>query len=445
MIFLRALVALLALTGSARADMMDTLLLLNAKTAGILPGAAVDLNFATGAIYPANAFIVETRNSIATEDDLTGTWSTFPALRFRRTNKGHLGSEEVRTNSVPNSTAAGGGVGVTPTGWSITGGNGVTCSSVGVGVESGINYDLIQCAGTTTAITNLGAVFNTAYTSAPAAQNQVWSISAFSKLVSGSMGSPSIPLSLNINELNSSGTLVTQDGGSNLSFGTNALGTQRTSGSFLLTGATTAYAQLFMNMQYAASTAVNFTIEIGWPQLEKNPNATTTAQGFATSPIPTSSGAVTRAADNSSMILPAGACSTAGCSLWATATFEAPTAFPNGQFVGVVSDGTANNEVNLFRAATSGFATGQSYKAASGVQVVVSGSLIGPASTAKLAAYVTAALLSVAYNNGTPASTASSGVPPVTQIAIGSAMNGAAPCNCYVSRIAVAPISLLGD
>ena len=441
---MRAIILLLGLLTSSAALAQPVLFPPPRGNGQFFPGAAADLNFATQQFLPGNALsqITETRNSIiATEDGLDGTWYTFAAKQFRLTSKGHL-HEEARTNSIRNNTMQGGvpgTPGTLPTNWTMGTVAGVT-QSIAFGTQSGMPYIAYTVSGTPSAS---GLIFLNFDSSIVAAQNQVWTHSAFISVQSG--GFTNITgTGVCAEDHNNVGAFLESTCASFAAATNAALGLQRFQATNLATSASTAFEIPTVVFNVTLNQAVNITLLLSWPQLELNPSATTAAQGFATSPIPTTSGSVTRAADGATMPLPPGACNAAGCSLWETATFEAPTAFPVNQFVASVNDGTANNQINLYRASTNAQPGGQGIKASSTAQTGPSGT-IGPASLAKLSDYVTSSTLLVVYNNGTAGSTASTGVPTVTTLSIGSTVAGATPCNCYVGRIAVAPTSLLGN
>ncbi len=255
-----------------------------------LPLPAADINCVTRQAYQNGvwgdpvSFIRMARASVAYASDNSGNWTSAPASvtgvgggSLRETNLGCL-SEVTRTNYVPNSSMAGGSAGTAPTGWSAGSLTGVTVTISAPRLINGINTVTFNYQ-TGSGFAG-GNIFPQATGSAIAVSSgQVHNISAW---VSAT-GIPSSGFALfYISNYNVSGNL-----GPNLTSSINgALTRYQATGT--VGGSNTTLTLPLFNIQLPTG-ANNFSLTIGWPQLENF--------GTATTPIVTSSGAVTQAAD----------------------------------------------------------------------------------------------------------------------------------------------------
>lgn len=264
------------------------------------------------------------------------TWRTYAADVPRFLNLANrLLIEGQRTNGFTNPRCEGasaGTPGTMPTTWSIGAALGLTTSVVGSGSEGGIDYVDVQFTGSPSSTGNLQ--INHITTNPAASDGQVWTYSLFSRLVGGSLTNVgNAILALNLGTANSSVPYT---------LSTDPLITQRRSSTATAAGGTTA-AIARWRCAVTNGLAVDFTVRIGWPQIEQG--------AFASTPIlpPVGSpGASTRGADILSGTLSAlGITSNGACTILGTAVIpqNAPTGANQALFQ--VSDGSDNNRFML--------------------------------------------------------------------------------------------------
>jgi hypothetical protein len=199
--------------------------------------------------------------------------------------------EEQRTNSIRNNTMVGavaGTPGTLPTNWVMVSLSGLTQEIVSVGSAAGINYIDIKVSGTTTSASNVAFSFDGA-TSIAASSGQTWAGSSYFAIVGGGLTNVSSAV-LRVIERTGAGAFVAQTD-SDISAATSSL--SRFSATRTL-GATAGAVQYGILLTIASGVAIDITLRIGLPQLELG--------AFATSVIPTSTAAATRAADVATMV-----------------------------------------------------------------------------------------------------------------------------------------------
>jgi hypothetical protein len=240
-------------------------------------GADIDMDFVTGTYVGANpAGLTVTRNLVSYAVDNSGDYIQFAANQARITNLGLL-MENPSANAIRNNSMQGAGPGVPPTNWSINSSLGFGITIVGVGTENGVDY------------LELGFGPNTTYTisfepvgAVAAVNGQPWTLSAFAKIQSGSLGTGTVKLVQNY--YNSSSALLGTVSSPALPVTTAALGPQR----FVFEAVAGVVGLAFIQPQLII-VGGGFNIRIGWPQLEQ--------QSWASSPIRTTGAAVSRPAD----------------------------------------------------------------------------------------------------------------------------------------------------
>jgi hypothetical protein len=391
------------------------------------------LNFATNQALtngtPATAAslltVVRSNGGTHTYDyanDTGGTWYGFTQNTPRITNNGLL-VEEARTNSIRNNSMQGavpGTPGTLPTNWSFNTLSGLTQTIVGTGTQNGIDYVDINFAGTTNS-TFLNLFFEGNVIAA--AIGQTWTESIFIAIVGGTTTNVTV-LNLGMSENNAGGSLLANDSGSNILSSITPILTR-----FNLTAtlgqATTAFLQPWIGLNFNNASAVNITYRIGWPQLELG--------AFVTSPIRTTSAAVTRAADAVTLTTPP--TFGAAYSVFAQGVPQAPIAYALNQVLLSADDTTFANAVRMWR--PSGGATGY--------QIRVSNVPTGTGSTGwvqnasgKLAAAFAAADQTAYFGGVSQGTTATSPLPSgLNTVVFGNTDGTAQFWNGFIQSVAI--------
>jgi len=308
---------------------------------GPLPfGPTIDLNFASNAYYGvtgAPTSFLTTTGGPGTAVDSNGNWRSFAANTPRIMPGTGLLIEESRTNGIRNNTMQGASIGtpgVTPSNWLLRNNTGLSTQVVAVGTNQGINTMDLRFFGTASGAGVLGINFE-ASTIIAAVTGQAWAQTAFIAIVGGTTTNTGT-VSLGTDEDTSGGVFIR----SNL--GTVPLTSTLTRVTNLFTtggGVTTAFVLPYFQLAVNGAGAVDITLRIGWPQLELG--------AFATSPIPTTSAAVTRATDLVTLTsLPTFG---AAYSLFGFGTPQSPTTSGNPQVLVSADDGTTNNRIITYR------------------------------------------------------------------------------------------------
>jgi len=212
--------------------------------------------------------------------------------------------EEARTNSLRNSSNSGAVVsGALPTNWAVENAAGLATQVLAVGTQNGFAYTRLRIYGTATAA--LWQLRCESLTQIAAATGNSWSGSLFARLQAGSLANIST-CNVRVGEVNSAGTALSFN---EVAFTPTALW-QRAICSRTFSESTASFAHMGLTLAVAVGMAVDITLEVAAPQLELG--------AFATSYIPTTSAAATRAADLCTMPTGAWYNSSEG-TLWAEA------------------------------------------------------------------------------------------------------------------------------
>ena len=385
----------------------------------VLSGSSLDLYFSQNKFY-GGAVLSVSRASSGYAEDNAGVWTSFGNNIARRTDKGLL-VEESRTNSIRNNSMQGavvGSPGTLPTNWTRAG-SGLTMSVVGSGTQNGVEYVDLRWQGTTSS--TFGSVSFDAANGIAASNGQTWSESVFVSLVGGSFTNVT-SVSLNPQSQQGAGTYLADNAGSNIVSSITSAQTRFSHSPALSGGASITFVLPLLQFSWSNGVAVDFTLRIGWPQLELG--------AFATSPIRTTSAAATRAADT--ITLATGS--------WFNAS--AGTVF--AQFLGPpvnldrtiwqLSDGGFSNRI-LLRAVHAG-ATTNVFGVNGGVS---DGILLFVGAPVQNAAYKIAAAYSLndfagSKNAATVVTDTTAAVPSMTTLYIGQE-NSFNTCNNYIQRL----------
>jgi hypothetical protein len=200
-----------------------------------------------------------------------------------------LFNEAAATNGIRNASALGsvaGTPGTPPTNWSVTGpANGITRTIVGTGTEDGIQYIDVQYAGTPSASSSV-VILPEGTAIVAALTGQTWTASLFVRLTAGTLTNAA--LRIETAERDNAGALLSQSLLAITPTGA-ALKTQRSDLSRTFGDAAAAFATNSLRVSYTSALPIDLTLRIGLPQLVQ--------AAAPTSPIVTTTVAVTRAAD----------------------------------------------------------------------------------------------------------------------------------------------------
>lgn len=234
-----------------------------------------------------NDIFTTSRASGGYAEDANGNWSLFAnnKLRWVKGARGYTepgSSNSIRNNSMQGAVA--GTAGTIPTNWQDgVGGSGLSRQIVGIGTENGIDYIDIRWFGTSSSASERYLHFE-ANNGIAALNAQVWTQSSFVSLVGGSL--TNVTLKQAMYERDSGASAIT--GHVDTAFVPTSVLTRR-SYTQTLSNALTAFLSTNIGVTVPNGTACDFTLRIGWPQMEQ--------QAWASTPLRTTSAVVTRATD----------------------------------------------------------------------------------------------------------------------------------------------------
>lgn len=335
--------------------------------------------------------------------------------------------EEQRTNSIRNNTMQGavaGTPGTAPTNWTISNPvDGITPQIVGTGTSNGIQYIDVKytgTSGTAGATTLIGFEQNAQIA---ALNGQTWTSSAYVAIVGGSTTNiPALVLRTRFNNA-AAANLTTTD----VSVATATSTLSR----FVVTGtatdATTAFVNATIVANFADNSAIDITLRIGLPQLEQG--------ATATSVIPTTTAAATRATDTAVM-------QGANFSNWynpveGTLFVEAANAQAAPALFSTDDGTTSNRVITYFNAANS-----PAFRVVSGGvdQANFAAGSIAQNATFRLSAAYQLNNFAASLNGAATVTDTSGTVPTVqTTARLGANVSGATIINGYLRRIAYYP------
>jgi hypothetical protein len=215
----------------------------------------------------------------------------------------------------------------------------VAAEVIGTGTDSGIPYIDIRYSGTPAGSGNIALRHETS-TGVAAATAQTWTLSAFIKVQAGSLGAATIDFAMDENT--GAGAFVAFGNSSAQSVTTSALNSQRFSFTRTLSGGGTVGALRPMTrLVLTGTTPLDVTLRIGAPVCEQG--------AFMTSPILTTSAAVTRAVDVATIATLGSWFNAAAGSLVADATLYGSIV---SKFIAIFSDNTANEVISLQTSST---------------------------------------------------------------------------------------------
>ena len=269
--------------------------------------AILDYDFVNGRYFGvpslAQGFTLS-RSTVAMASSTTNVWQQFASGAMRIVSGRGWLFEKATTNQVRNSTMAGavaGTPGTSPNNWQVSGLQGTTQTISLPGAQDGIDTIRYRFAGTPTATGSLYIMIDNQTMPATAG---AWTCSAFLKLFAGTFANVGSPR-LIMQEYTSTNTYVGSTTLGNLSLTSTWT---RIKDTLTAVGTAGNYLRLFLQFNFTINQAVDFTIDIGIPQVE--------AGTFPTAPHRTTAGSGTRNTDDAILVVPAGTFSMSGGSLY---------------------------------------------------------------------------------------------------------------------------------
>jgi hypothetical protein len=344
--------------------------------------------------------------------------------------------EEQRTNQIRNPRMEGavaGSPGTLPTFYTgNSNGDGLSRQIVGTGTESGVPYVDFRYSGTTTGTLGITICTFEGNTQVPAVSGQIWTGSAYVRVVGGSAANINPLLRIFERDVSGNGLIATD-----VPFVPTAapLATQRVVATRTFNNAATAYAFSYIYFSYASGVTVDFTLRIGAPQLELGAFATSLILPTAGAPA-----ASTRAAEMASTAATPWFIQGVPASFTWEGSFEGILPGAN-QVAYQVDNGVASSRyVQYINQAVGTVAAFPQVNGTVGGSATTGAATVN--STIKMGAVFQAATVAVCLNGGAVVSGANSQglLAGVTTLRVGN--NTGSPMNGYVRRIRYWPRAL---
>ncbi|GBU16243.1 MULTISPECIES: hypothetical protein [unclassified Methylobacterium] len=407
-----------------------------------LEQAAFDIDFANDRAVSNGALLASsgdgltfTRNSVKLMDDLSGTYGSVGVNVRGRTNKGAL-YEPASTNVLTNSGMAGaaaGSPGTMPNAWipantlaTAFSASGITFNVVSVFQERGLDFIRIRLttgAGTTTGAASQFILHENA--ASAAAQNQSWTGSAFLRVAGGSTAGFSV-VGLRSRSLATTGaqtSSVQNDYKSILNGNIQRLSIYNTvpADAALVTDRL----QQGIQLNWPSGVAIELTLDIGTPQLERD---------RLSSPIRTTTGGLPRSADSDTATLSSALTSATFCGV-----FRPLDLLEGGTLVRL---GTSSDCL-ILRIHSTDRTRLQAYSIVGGVAQGSAATAVGSlASDTRYAFAVSYApgRIALSLNGGAVVAATPAAMPAgMSALAVGG---GAFPVNGYIERLACQPFAV---
>jgi hypothetical protein len=386
-----------------------------------LSGAAIDITLRIG--LPQ----LEIGNTAGPAIPTSGTAYYGPRFDYNPSTLAAQGLliEEQRTNSIRNNTMQGAVVGVVgsggalPTNWSIFGSGGLTTEIIGTGSSSGISYIDIKISGTSTSTFYVLAVDSPGISTTTTGQS--YAASMWMAVVAGSSANTTY-VAQQARQLGGASPLAVE----NINTATSTLTRYTNAVVTTVTGVTSVTASIAIG--FAIGAAIDITLRIGLPQLELG--------AFATSVIPTTTTALTRAADVASVNTLSPWFNAAASTIYIeAATSPGLASFPTQL---AITDGSTANQISLYTFTNGYYSNIRSGGVAQGDPSVLATSTVG--AQYKFATGIEANN-AIACLNGTLGIADTSITMPVgvNQMRIGAGATGGAYSNTWIRRITYYP------
>ena len=336
--------------------------------------------------------------------------------------------EPASTNEIRNGSATGsttgviGSGGALPTNWGDGGAGGLTREIIGTGTENGVAYIDIKASGTASSTTS-GFYFE-GITQISTADGETWTLSAFIKNVD----TTSLYDSANFLYVNYDSTNAFVDSDSESITPTTDL--VRYEANITLSGATIATTRPGISFNLTIGNTYDYTIRIGWIQMEESP--------IATSPIPTTTASVTRNKDDITLGSASSLIGQTEGTLYVEVDWKATSG--TGQTLLDVTDGTSDNRVLIYNTSLNAL---NMFASANGAVLTSQGPPSSAYSGIQKLAFAYADNDFELYRNGSSISSDTSGslaaLATMTDIDLGQNIIAGGQANMHIRAVALYP------